>query len=39
MAGVMISVAGAMMVSIATSVIVQTLAIPDAVARALLWRV
>ena len=37
--GVAISVAGAMMVSIDTQIIVEALALPDPLARALLWRV
>ncbi len=37
--GVIVSVLGALMVSIDTGLIVHTLALPDAVARALLWRV
>lgn len=39
LAGVVISVAGALMVSIDTSLIVNFLAIPEPVARVLLWRV
>lgn len=38
-AGVAISVAGAMMVSIDTQIILDALAVPEPVARALLWRV
>ena len=38
-AGVAISVAGAMMVSIDTQIIVDALALPDPLARVLLWRV
>jgi uncharacterized membrane protein len=37
--GVVISVAGALMVSIDTGMIVHALAIPEPLARALLWRV
>ena len=39
LAGVIVSVLGALMVSIDTGLIVHTLAMPDALARALLWRV
>lgn len=39
LAGVVISILGALMVSIDSSLIVQTLAIPEAIARVLLWRV
>jgi drug/metabolite transporter (DMT)-like permease len=39
LAGVAISVAGALMVSIETSLIVDALGLPDTLARALLWRV
>ena len=39
MAGVVISVAGALLVSISTGLIVDALALPDAIARVLLWRV
>ena len=39
LAGVIVSVVGALLVSIDTGVIVHTLAMPDALARALLWRV
>ena len=39
LAGVIISIGGALLVSIDTSLIVQTLAIPGAVARILSWRV
>ena len=39
LAGVVISVAGALMVSIDTSLIVNALALPEALARLLLWRV
>ena len=39
LAGVIISVAGALLVSIDTGLIVHTLALPEALARALLWRV
>jgi drug/metabolite transporter (DMT)-like permease len=38
-AGAVISIAGAMLVCIDTGLIVHTLALPDALARALLWRV
>jgi drug/metabolite transporter (DMT)-like permease len=38
-AGAIISIAGAMLVCIDTGLIVHTLALPDAVARALLWQV
>jgi hypothetical protein len=38
-AGVVISVTGALMVSIETSLIVNFLAIPEPIARVLLWRV
>jgi drug/metabolite transporter (DMT)-like permease len=37
--GVVVSLAGALMVSIETGLIVQALAVPDAIARVLLWRV
>ncbi len=37
--GVVISVTGALMVSIDTSLIVNFLAVPEAIARVLLWRV
>ena len=39
LAGVAISVAGALMVSIDTGLIVDFLAIPEPLARVLLWRV
>jgi hypothetical protein len=39
LAGVVISVTGALMVSIDTSLIVDFLAIPEPVSRVLLWRV
>lgn len=39
MAGVVISVAGALLVSIDTGLIVQTLALPEPLSRALLWKV
>jgi hypothetical protein len=38
-AGVVISVTGALMVSIETSLIVNFLVIPEPIARVLLWRV
>ena len=37
--GVVVSVSGALMVSIDTSLIVHTLALPEPLARMLLWRV
>ena len=39
LAGVAISVAGALMVSIDTGLIVEFLAVPEPLARVLLWRV
>jgi hypothetical protein len=39
LAGVIISVVGALLVSIDTGLIVQTLALPEPLSRALLWRV
>ena len=39
LSGAVISVVGALMVSIDTGLIVQALAIPEPLARALLWRV
>ena len=39
LAGVVISVAGALMVSIDTGLIVHALAVPEPLARMLLWRV
>ena len=39
LAGVVISIAGALMVSIDTGLIVNSLAVPEPLARLLLWRV